>query len=79
MHICWLYVIHRRGVQDVIHKVTAVGSRNIDSARSFVEKLIDANERTKTYGDYTGVYNDPVCGIRLPLNLIEHHHAAAGR
>ncbi|KAH9004722.1 NAD(P)-binding protein [Lactarius hatsudake] len=48
-----------RGVQDVVHKVAAVGSRNIESAISFVGKLIDADERTKVYGNYSGVYNDP--------------------
>jgi len=48
-----------RGVQDVVHKVTAVGSRNIDTARSFVGKLIHADECTKIYGDYSGVYGDP--------------------
>ncbi|KAH9066677.1 NAD(P)-binding protein [Lactarius vividus] len=47
-----------RGVRDVVHKVTAVGSRNIESASSFVDKLIDAR-RTKVYGNYSGVYNDP--------------------
>ncbi|KAI9440550.1 hypothetical protein H4582DRAFT_1474515 [Lactarius indigo] len=48
-----------RGVQDIVHKVTAVGSRNIESASSFVDKLIDADECTKVYGNYSGVYNDP--------------------
>lgn len=47
-----------RGVQDVVHKVTAVGSRNIDSASSFVDGLMDT-DCTKIYGDYSGVYNDP--------------------
>ena len=55
-----------------------MGSRNVDSARSFVDKLVDTDERTKIYGNYSGVYDDPVCGIRLPFYLIKHLIAAVG-
>ena len=55
-----------------------MGSRDVDSARSFVDKLVDADERTKIYGNYSEVYNDPVCGIGLPWYLIKHLIAAAG-
>lgn len=56
-----------------------MGSRNVDSARLFVAKLVDPEERTKAYGNYSSVYNDPVRGIISPLNLIEHDIAGAGR
>ncbi|KAI0305894.1 NAD(P)-binding protein [Multifurca ochricompacta] len=48
-----------RGVEDIVHKVTAVGSRSIDSASSFVDKLINADGSVKIYGNYAEVYNDP--------------------
>lgn len=55
---------YRRGVHDVVHKVTAVGSRSIESASAFVDKFIDAvNVLVKTYGSYAEVYRDPVCRI----------------
>ncbi|KAH9975931.1 hypothetical protein BGW80DRAFT_1436428 [Lactifluus volemus] len=50
-----------RGVHDVAHRVTAVGSRSIESANSFVHKLIDTDgsRSVAIYGNYTEVYNDP--------------------
>lgn len=57
-------ILYRRGVHDVVHKVTAVGSRGIESASAFVNELIDAGHApVKAYGSYAEVYSDPVCRI----------------
>ncbi|KAK7449667.1 hypothetical protein VKT23_013141 [Stygiomarasmius scandens] len=49
-----------RDVHDVIHKVTAVGSRSVISAQAFVEALFGDNEISKpqAYGSYEEVYTD---------------------
>ena len=60
---------YRRGVHDVVHKVTAVGSRGIESASAFVNELIDADHApVKAYGSYAEVYSDPVCRILSDLS-----------
>ncbi|GFZ48048.1 hypothetical protein JCM24511_05796, partial [Saitozyma sp. JCM 24511] len=60
-----------RGVSDVSHRIAAVGSRSVESAQAFVDKLhkLDAPfdwgakqgklDGCKVYGNYDGVYNDP--------------------
>ncbi|KAF8637662.1 hypothetical protein AX17_002730 [Amanita inopinata Kibby_2008] len=47
-----------RGVYDVVHKVTAVGSRSIDKALQFIIANIDGDSVTKAYGTYQEVYAD---------------------
>lgn len=54
------------------HRIAAVGSRSVESAQAFVDKLhqLDAPfdwgakqgklDGCKVYGNYDGVYNDPV-------------------
>ncbi|KAH9995368.1 NAD(P)-binding protein [Russula compacta] len=67
-----------RGVHDVVHKVTAVGSRSIESASAFVGKLVNADEPVKIYGNYAEVYGDPnvdVIYIGTPHTL--HYSNAA--
>jgi hypothetical protein len=63
-----------RNASDVVHKITAIGSRTADSAEAFVAKLKSAGESgpekwglengtldgVKAYGTYEEVYNDPV-------------------
>jgi len=50
-----------RGTHDVAHKVTALGSRTIEGANAFLDKLhiINVDESVKIYGNYAEVYNDP--------------------
>ncbi|KAF9069752.1 hypothetical protein BDP27DRAFT_1324912 [Rhodocollybia butyracea] len=48
-----------RNVQDVIHKITAVGSRSIEKAREFIDNLGLAGDKdVKAYGSYDEVYNN---------------------
>ncbi|THV07940.1 NAD(P)-binding protein [Dendrothele bispora CBS 962.96] len=49
-----------RDVHDVIHKVTAVGSRNMSSVQNFIDTLFDDKvSKPKAYGSYEEVYVDP--------------------
>lgn len=47
-----------RGVYDVVHKVTAVGSRSLAAAEDFVHKYANGDESIKAYGSYAEVYTD---------------------
>lgn len=46
-----------RGVDDVAHQVTAVGSRDVKKAQTFIDKFItgDAKALAKAYGSYEEV------------------------
>jgi len=46
-----------RGVHDVVHKVTSVGSRDISKAQQFIDKFVtgDAKSGAKAYGSYEEV------------------------
>ena len=45
---------------DVAHKVVAVGSRSVESAKKFIAEYAPKEENVKTYGTYAEVYADPV-------------------
>ncbi|KAF9221402.1 NAD(P)-binding protein [Gyrodon lividus] len=47
-----------RDVHDVVHKVTAVGSRNVDSANEFIAEYASCDSSIKAYGSYAEVYAD---------------------
>ncbi|KAF7977097.1 hypothetical protein HWV62_4685 [Athelia sp. TMB] len=47
-----------RDVHDVVHKVTAVGSRSQDSAHAFITKVAGGDASIKAYGSYAEVYAD---------------------
>lgn len=47
-----------RDVHDVVHKVTAVGSRSLATADDFVRKYANGDKSIKTYGSYAEVYAD---------------------
>jgi len=47
-----------RGVHDVVHKVTAVGSRNVASAVRFIVENANGDPSIKPYGSYAEVYAD---------------------
>lgn len=61
-----------REVKDVAHKIVAVGSRSVESAQKFVNKLKASEgdnawgvkngvlDNAKAYGTYDEVYSDPV-------------------
>ncbi|KAI0766939.1 NAD-P-binding protein [Trametes elegans] len=48
-----------RNVTDVAHKVVAVGSRSVESAKKFIAEYAPKEENVKTYGTYAEVYADP--------------------
>ena len=48
-------------MSDVAHKVVAVGSRSVESAKKFIETYAGSNSSIKAVGSYEGVYADPVC------------------
>ncbi|KAK7056294.1 hypothetical protein VNI00_002847 [Paramarasmius palmivorus] len=47
-----------RGVTDVVHKVTAVGSRSVEKAREFIDRILGGDSSIKPYGSYGEVYAD---------------------
>ncbi|KAI9461486.1 hypothetical protein HD554DRAFT_1512401 [Boletus coccyginus] len=47
-----------RDVHDVVHKVTAVGSRGLDSAVRFIAEHAKGDPSIKAYGAYADVYAD---------------------
>ncbi len=50
----------RRGVEDVVHKVAAVGSRTVAKAKEFIATVAGGDETIKAYGSYAEVYADNV-------------------
>ncbi|KAG2366944.1 NAD(P)-binding protein [Suillus spraguei] len=48
-----------RNVTDVAHKVTAVGSRSVQSAQKFITEYAKGDKSIKAYGSYAGVFADP--------------------
>ncbi|KAL0953545.1 hypothetical protein HGRIS_004767 [Hohenbuehelia grisea] len=47
-----------RGVDDIVHKVVAVGSRSVDKAEQFIDKYAAGDKTIKAYGTYEEVYKD---------------------
>ena len=47
-------------MDDVVHKVTAVGSRSVAKAREFIGSSAHGDTSIKTYGTYEEVYADKV-------------------
>ncbi|KAJ4473606.1 hypothetical protein J3R30DRAFT_3296542 [Lentinula aciculospora] len=47
-----------RNVDDVVHRVTAVGSRSVEKARQFIDTSLGGDKAIKAYGNYTQVYKD---------------------
>ena len=64
-----------RGVSDVLHKIVAVGSRSVESAQAFIDKIKSAEapfdwgskqghmDDCKPYGAYEELYADPVISV----------------
>ena len=50
----------RRNVHDVQHKIVAVGSRNVDNAKRFIQEYAKGDANVKAYGSYQDVSSDPV-------------------
>ncbi|KAG2349693.1 NAD(P)-binding protein [Suillus weaverae] len=48
----------RRGTNDVVHKVTAVGSRSAEKAQKFINEFVNGDKTGRAYGTYDKVYAD---------------------
>lgn len=47
-------------MQDIVHKVAAVGSRSVEKAQEFIDKVAGGDKAIKAYGNYEEVYADKV-------------------
>ncbi|KAJ4474599.1 hypothetical protein C8J55DRAFT_433003 [Lentinula edodes] len=47
-----------RNVNDVAHKIVAVGSRSVDKAQQFIDTSLGGDKTIKAFGSYAEVYND---------------------
>ncbi|KAJ3757549.1 hypothetical protein EV360DRAFT_45814 [Lentinula raphanica] len=47
-----------RNVNDIVHKIAAVGSRSVDNAQEFISHSLGGDKSIKAYGSYAEVYND---------------------
>lgn len=57
-------------MHDIVHKVVAVGSRDIQKAHDFVKQYAGGDQSIKAFGTYTEVYADPdVDAIYIGLTL----------
>ena len=54
------YSKYRRDTHDVTHKIVAVGSRTVESAQAFIDRLIPEDGEVKAYGSYHDVFADQV-------------------
>lgn len=53
--------MRRRDVEDIVHKVVAVGSRTVQKAQEFINKYTTGGDLSiKAYGTYAEVYADKV-------------------
>lgn len=51
----------RRGVTDVVHEFTAIGSRNVAKAKEWIKEKTGRDDHpAKAYGSYEEVVGDPV-------------------
>lgn len=51
---------HSRDTHDVVHKVAAVGSRDVTKAQEFIDAYAPGDKSIKAYGTYEEVYADKV-------------------
>lgn len=51
--------MNSRDVNDVVHKIVAVGSRSVDKAKEFIDREIKDNS-VKPYGSYDELFADKV-------------------
>lgn len=49
-----------RNVHDVVHKVAAIGSRTVEKAQEFIDRIANGDQGIKAYGSYEEVYADGV-------------------
>lgn len=54
------YEYPSRDVHDVVHKVTSVGSRSVEKAHEFIDRIAGGDKSIKAFGTYEEVYTDEV-------------------
>lgn len=47
-----------RDVHDVVHKVASVGSRSVEKAQEFIDRVAGGDKSIKGFGSYEEVYAD---------------------
>lgn len=57
-----LFNMHRRDVNDVVHKIVAVGSRSVEKAKEFIDREIK-DDSVKPYGSYDELFADKVGNV----------------
>ncbi|KAH0836598.1 hypothetical protein J3R83DRAFT_8298 [Lanmaoa asiatica] len=57
---CSLTYSHSRDVHDIAHRITAIGSRSVESAVRFIAENANGDPSIKAYGSYAEVYADSV-------------------
>jgi len=63
-----------RNVDDVVHKVAAVGSRSLETAQQFIQTNAEGDPSIKAYGSYEEVYADKdVDGIYIGTPHTYHY------
>jgi len=50
-------------VHDVVHQVTAVGSRSVESAQKFINEIAGGEKAITAHGTYDALFADPVSCI----------------
>ncbi|KIK71173.1 hypothetical protein GYMLUDRAFT_33310 [Collybiopsis luxurians FD-317 M1] len=63
-----------RGVQDVVHKIVAVGSRTVEKAQGFIEASLGGDKSIKAYGSYEEVYKDSDVDVIYVATPHTHHY-----
>ncbi|CUA73592.1 hypothetical protein RSOLAG22IIIB_10900 [Rhizoctonia solani] len=66
-----------RNVTDVIHKVVAVGSRDVAKAQEFIDKHAPSSPETKAYGSYEEVVGDKNANAVYIGTPHTHHYTCA--
>lgn len=59
-------------MDDVVHKVTAIGSRDMTKAQEFIDKFARGDKSIKAYGTYQEVYVDKVRARQRWVNVTKN-------
>ncbi|KAF9480492.1 NAD-P-binding protein [Pholiota conissans] len=66
-----------RDVHDVVHQLAAVGSRSVEKAQEFIDRVAGGSKSTKAYGSYDDVYADKdIDGVYIGTPHTHHYENA---
>jgi hypothetical protein len=52
-----------------VHKVTSVGSRSVEKAQKFIDRIAGGDKSIKAFGTYEEVYTNEVCFLFVHLSV----------